>query len=283
MNRPCPSVSFSPYLYLYPLHPRGCLHPSSSRRRRIGVSRSLSLSFTRLSYSLFRSVCSSRISLSFSLACAPTPSRYARTVSAARVVRVRAVSPSPFRAYRVPPSLPLASTPHRGGRVSPVYVLLSVRLARFRARIARARAPAILVAPAQETAAFLSSAPQTWLAPLAPDRPWLCLVEPLHSISIPHPSLHARHPFSVPRRRPSFSLSLSLSRALSLSLSLSRPLALSLSRSFPPISRDTPPPRLVRYTWSLSLARCRAQVVGSLALCPSSGTHPPRAASSSAR
>lgn len=263
MDRPCLSVSFPP-----------CLPPSSPSRVSASVFVTAtpdrvsplslplpppSLSFSPLSFSRF--VCSSRISLSLSLSlsCLRAHS-FARTVSAAYV---RAVSPSTFHAYRIPLFLPSSATQ---SRVSPVYVLLSVRLARFRARIARASA--VLVAPAQETAAFLSSAPQTWLAPSrpsGPDRPRL----PRRA-----PPLD-QHPPTVPAH----SVTLSLSHA-------GRPvlLDLSLSRFLPPIPPRYPSPRR---GWSgtlvLSLTRTPTQVVGSLALYPSSGTHPPRAASSSAR
>ncbi|XP_036145732.1 uncharacterized protein LOC105828719 isoform X3 [Monomorium pharaonis] len=110
-------------------------------------------------------------------------------------------------------SLSLCLPRHTQSRVSPVYVLLSVRLARFRARIART--PAVLVAPAQETAAFLSSAPQTWLAPSrpsGPDRPRSCLVE--------SPSTRSASPIR-PAAQPRVTLSLSHVSSL-------------LSRSFPP-------------------------------------------------
>lgn len=191
-------------------------------------SRSICVSL--LLSSVFRT---SRISLS--LACPLLRAHSLRLRLCVHVSRLR------LRFTRVPnPSLsdlPRHTEPR--GRVSPVYVLLSGRLARFRARIARPST--VLVAPARETAAFLSSTPQTWLAPSrpsGPDRPRLCLVEtpPLdqHPPSVPtHPS-----PFLCPTSSPRPSPSLFLS----------------LSFSFPPMPRDASPPRLVRYVRSLSPA-----------------------------
>lgn len=109
-------------------------------------------------------------------------------------------------------------------------------------------------------------------------------------VALPPPVLRARtppldrHPHPSYTRRP-------------FSLARSHPVPISFSLSPPPIS----PPRLVRYALvrvSLYLrlsrdtrhvlrrtfrrfARSHARPAGSLALCPSSGTHPPRTASSS--
>lgn len=255
MNRPCLSVSFPPCL------PTTLMGVRIRLRHGGAVSLSPSLPpIPPLSFS--RSVCIFQPNFSLSLV---------RAHSLARTVRprscVRAAARLRLRFVRVPsPSLSVFHGTR--SRVSPVYVLLSVRLARFRARTGRPRRTR-----ARDLPRFCRARRRLGSPPVAPLAPTDRGRAPRRA-----PPLD-QHPPSVPAH-PSPFLCPTSSRPVLLSpLSLSFALVRSRSRWYP----ATPRRRGWSGTFALSLARSPARVAGSLALCPSSGTHPPQAASSSAR